>query len=380
MTIRFIITGLLVLATIGLTPVEAQTLSREEAIVTAAKAVLDETMALPVRQIPAFLLSDAQGVAIVPGVVKGGLVIGVRHGRGVMVIRNEDGSWTGPAFLTLTGGSVGWQIGIQSTDVILVFRTRESVNELLRGKFTIGADASVAAGPIGRKASAATDASLKSEILSYSKSRGLFAGVSLDGTALEIDPVANAAYYQPVVAADGTSQPAVPASAFQLVNTLMRYATVPEVVGTPTDGLPKATMDAAMPDATTTRNALLEPTPVNETTPTPVTKSVPHSESLRIAIAQLSTRLQTGLSEGWKKYLALPEEIYKPASGKMDPGYLKSVIARFDKVAADSRYRVLSEREEFKQMRQFLQEYLEVRPAESQIQLPPPPSTPAGSS
>ena len=146
--------------------------SQENQIVLNSTAVLREVMAIPASQIPAKLLQEARGIAIIPGVVKGGFVVGVRHGRGVMLVRSESNQWLPPMFITLSGGSVGWQAGIQSTDVILVFRTRNSINNLMNGKLTLGVDAAAAAGPIGRQAAAATALSLSAELLSYSRSRG----------------------------------------------------------------------------------------------------------------------------------------------------------------------------------------------------------------
>ena len=150
---------------------------------------------MPGKAIPEYLLAEAQGVVIVPNVIKIGFIAGVRRGHGVVMVRDAEGEWSLPQFVTLTGGSVGWQAGIQGTDVVLVFTTRKGVQGLMQGKFTIGADASVSAGPVGRNAAAGTDATLKSEILSYSRSRGLFLGVAIDGSVLEIDGVAHAAYY-----------------------------------------------------------------------------------------------------------------------------------------------------------------------------------------
>lgn len=153
--------------------------------------VLDEIMQTPERRIPERMLRDAYAVAIIPDVVKAGLVIGGRRGRGVIAVRGADGVWSHPSFLTLTGASIGFQAGVQSTDVILVFRSQRGVDSIVNGKFTLGADASVAAGPVGRTAQAATDADLKAEIYSYSRARGLFAGVALDGAVLAIDHRAN---------------------------------------------------------------------------------------------------------------------------------------------------------------------------------------------
>jgi lipid-binding SYLF domain-containing protein len=160
-----------------------------------AANVLQAIMKIPEKGIPPALLKDAQAVVIVPSVIKGAFIVGGRHGTGVLLAREESGRWSDPVFVSLTGGSVGWQVGATSTDIILVFKNKKAVEGLLKGKFTLGADAAVAAGPVGRSAEAATDVMLKSEILSYSRSRGLFAGVSLEGAALLVDNDADAAYY-----------------------------------------------------------------------------------------------------------------------------------------------------------------------------------------
>jgi len=162
-----------------------------------SEQVLGELIAIPGKEIPQRLLAEAQGVAIIPNVIKVGLVAGGRRGHGVVMVRDAQGQWTLPQFVTLTGGSVGWQVGIQGTDVVLVFTTRRGVEGLLKGKFTVGVDASIAAGPMGRNAAAATDTELKAEIFSYSRSRGLFLGASLDGSLLEIDQGAAASFYGP---------------------------------------------------------------------------------------------------------------------------------------------------------------------------------------
>ncbi|MBU5612770.1 lipid-binding SYLF domain-containing protein [Geomonas azotofigens] len=157
--------------------------------------VVKAIKAIPEEGIPPMLLKNAEGIMIIPEVIKVGFVVGGRYGTGVLTVRGEKGNWGDPVFVKIAGGSLGWQIGAQSTDLVLVFKTRKSVDGVLRGKFTLGADASVAAGPVGRSAEGATDVTLKSEILSYSRSRGLFAGIALDGAALMIDDDANGAYY-----------------------------------------------------------------------------------------------------------------------------------------------------------------------------------------
>jgi len=156
-----------------------------------AVRVLDEIMQSPDKGVPDSMFDKAEAIAVVPDVVKAGFVLGGRYGRGLLAIRRADGTWSNPTYMSLTGGSVGFQAGVQATDVVLVFRTRRSVDSLVHGKFTLGADASVAAGPVGRNATASTDAALKAEIYSYSRSRGLFAGVALDGTVLSIDHDSN---------------------------------------------------------------------------------------------------------------------------------------------------------------------------------------------
>lgn len=160
-----------------------------------AVRVLNEIMRAPDRGIPRDLLAEAEAVAVIPDVVKAGFVVGGRFGRGLLSVRTADGTWSNPTYISITGGSVGFQAGVQSTDVVLVFRTRRGVDGVVNGKFTLGADAAIAAGPLGRNAAAATDAQLKAEIYSYSRARGLFAGVALDGAVLGIDHDANEAEY-----------------------------------------------------------------------------------------------------------------------------------------------------------------------------------------
>jgi lipid-binding SYLF domain-containing protein len=160
-----------------------------------AVRVLSEVMEAPDKSIPTDLLREAHAIAVIPDMVKAGLIFGGRRGEGLISVKSPDGTWSNPSFISLTGGSVGFQAGISSTDVILVFRTQRGVDSIVNGKFTLGADASAAAGPVGRTATVATDGQMKAEIYSYSRSRGLFAGVALDGSALRIDDDANAAVY-----------------------------------------------------------------------------------------------------------------------------------------------------------------------------------------
>ena len=159
-----------------------------------ATTVFGEIMAAEDKAIPRAILGKAQGIAIFPDTVKAGFIVGGMRGRGVLSARSESG-WSAPAFLTLTGGSFGLQIGGQAADVILVINDRRGLENLVRNQFKIGADASIAAGPVGRDAQAATDIQLRAQILSYSRARGLFAGVTISGSTVRNDRDANERFY-----------------------------------------------------------------------------------------------------------------------------------------------------------------------------------------
>jgi len=167
----------------------------EDARARNAVRVLNESLAIPESAIPDKLFDEARAIVIVPDTIKAGLVVGGRRGLGLMSVKRPDNTWSPPVFVKLVGGSVGFQAGVQSADVILVFRSDRGVADIVNGKFTLGADASAAAGPVGRSASAATDGQLKAEIWSWSRARGLFAGIALDGAVLKIDDEANQAVY-----------------------------------------------------------------------------------------------------------------------------------------------------------------------------------------
>jgi lipid-binding SYLF domain-containing protein len=160
-----------------------------------SRKVFESFTDLSEQSVPTWLLERAYGIVVVPQVVKGAVIFGGRAGRGVMAVRNPDGSWSNPVFVTLAGGSWGFQFGVQASDVVLVLMSRQSVEGISGGKVTLGADASVAAGPLGRSASANTDATFKAQVLSYSRSEGLFFGVALDGSVISIDDNANASGY-----------------------------------------------------------------------------------------------------------------------------------------------------------------------------------------
>jgi lipid-binding SYLF domain-containing protein len=182
-------------ALLTMTTLTAQAGEEENKRAENAVRVLKEIMMAPDSSVPKDLLQKAHAVAVIPDVVKAGLVVGGRHGEGLISVKTRDGTWSNPSFIGLTGGSIGFQAGVSSTDVILVFRTQRGVDSIVHGKFTLGADASAAAGPVGRSATASTDAQLHAEIYSYSRARGLFAGAALDGSAITIDNDANQAVY-----------------------------------------------------------------------------------------------------------------------------------------------------------------------------------------
>ena len=326
---------------------EASAQWREERLVLSAATVLSEVMGNPDSAIPASLLRDAHGLVIVPDMLKGGFVVGVRHGNGVVLMRDERGGWQSPAFVSLTGGSLGWQIGLQATDLILVFRTPKSVRNLLTGKFTIGADASAAAGPVGRQAAAATDARLGAEIYSYSRSRGLFAGVSVDGSALQIDSVATQSYYQSAMLAPGTV-PLVPGTQYPL-----SAARLIEQVGLYTG------TSAAVAPGQMARPVALSPPGVEGATP---------NTASREQLIDAWQRLEPLLDEHWKRYLSLPQQMFL---GPPDAGSLEAVLSRYDAVGGDARYAVLTRRAEFQAVHRLLRAY---RASQGELALPPPPA------
>ena len=191
-----------------------------------ATALFSEIMGAPDKSIPRAILGKAEGIAIFPNTIKAGLVVGGMRGRGIIMARNG-GNWSAPAFLTLTGGSFGLQIGGQAADIILVINSRKGLDSIVGNQFKIGADASAAAGPVGRDAQASTDIQLRAEILSYSRARGLFAGVTVNGSTLRQDADANGRFYgtkfttkQILFEGKGGS----PAPVGELRGTLNRYA------------------------------------------------------------------------------------------------------------------------------------------------------------
>jgi lipid-binding SYLF domain-containing protein len=202
--------------------------SDEAQRIAESATVFSEIMSAPDKAIPNTVLSKAEGIAIFPGTIKGGFVIGAQHGRGIISSRLESTrAWSAPAFMTLTGGSIGAQIGAQAVDVVLVIMSRRGLTNLVSNEFKIGADAGVAAGPVGREATASTDVSMRAEILSYSRARGAFAGVSLNGSSIRGDDDANRRFYgKPLKTADVIFAPmtAPPSPVADWQGMLGRYA------------------------------------------------------------------------------------------------------------------------------------------------------------
>lgn len=193
MRIRQILACLAVVVLFFALPAAAAT--KEETRVADATDVLDQFLRIPEQSIPPALLSRAYAIAVVPNVIRIGFGLGARRGKGILVVRQDDGSWSNPAFVAITGGSFGFQAGVQSTDVILVFKSKRGVDNIANGKLTLGADASIAAGPVGRSVEGATDIRFQAEIVSYSRNRGIFGGVALAGSGVTMDRKANVAFY-----------------------------------------------------------------------------------------------------------------------------------------------------------------------------------------
>jgi SH3 domain-containing YSC84-like protein 1 len=192
----------------------------------AAASVLSEIMSAPDKGIPDDLLGKAACVVVVPGVKKGAFILGAKYGRGFVVCRRPGGGWSAPAGVKVEGGSVGFQIGGSETDVVMLVMNESAIDKLLSSKFTIGADASAAAGPVGRTASAATDIQMRAQLLTYSRARGLFAGISLEGATLRPDDDANKDLYGKQISnkdiVRGNMAP--PSAAARLMAELNKYA------------------------------------------------------------------------------------------------------------------------------------------------------------
>ena len=320
--------------------------TRQDLIIANATSVIEEFVSMRTRKIPTKVFREAQAIAIIPNVIKGGFIVGIRHGMGVLLPKAPNGGFAPPRFVSLTGGSVGFQAGVQSTDVVLVFRTKRSVQNLMHGTFTLGADAAAAAGPFGRQASAATNAQLNAEVWSYSKSRGAFVGVSLDGSALQVDNYADQMYYHTATGLPGASWPT---SAYRLVSVLDSYL-----------GISPTTTPAVIQSAPAVATAELPP-------------SVPSQEAIRGQLAATAPHLYAALpDEKWREFLALPQSVYYE-NQPVDSTALQTSLSHFDSVASSPQYHLLATEPVFQKVYGLLKRYTASTTA-SGLSLPPPPS------
>jgi lipid-binding SYLF domain-containing protein len=227
---RKVLHGALALAvsSLAIAPIRTAAQSEEADRVRESITVFNEIMGAPDKAIPNAVLEKAEGVAVFPGTIKGGFIVGGQHGRGILSARLESTrEWSAPGFMTVTGGSFGAQIGAQAVDLVLVVINRRGLQKMISNEFKIGVDAGVAAGPVGRDASVATDIQMHAEILSYSRSRGLFAGINLNGSSIRSDDDANQRFYgKPLKTADIIFKPMmdVPQPAKDWQMTLAKYA------------------------------------------------------------------------------------------------------------------------------------------------------------
>ncbi|MEO6844324.1 MAG: lipid-binding SYLF domain-containing protein, partial [Ginsengibacter sp.] len=162
------------------------TASKQEQKIVASTQVLKDFGEMK-DDIPQELLKITEGIIVVPKLINAGFVLAGKRGKGIAMVKLEDGSWSNPVFVTITGGSVGFQIGVQAVDLVLIFKHRETLQDIGKGSFTLGGDISVTAGPLGRSSSASTDTKFEAEVYSYSRSKGLFAGISLGGSEIAVD-------------------------------------------------------------------------------------------------------------------------------------------------------------------------------------------------
>ncbi len=208
---------------------ESKTDNKAVARVQAAGDVLNEIESAPDQGIPEEVLGSAECVAVVPSLLKGGFIVGGRYGRGIASCRTQKG-WSAPAFFRVEGGSVGFQIGGQAVDLVMLIMNKEGMNNLLSSKFQLGADASVAAGPVGRHAEGSTDWKMRAQILTYSRARGVFAGVSLNGARVTQDKDATREFYGRMVpfktALLGTIE--APDTAYPFLSVLAKWAKAAE--------------------------------------------------------------------------------------------------------------------------------------------------------
>ncbi len=235
-SVRSIAFGLLVLAALASTQAQARRHDDADKLADAARVLevfaTDEQHGIPVQ-----ILEEARGIVVIPGLFRGGILIGGRRGRGVISIRSPSGAWSNPAFITLTGGSLGAQFGAEKADVVLVFANERSIRNIQAGKFTLGGDASVIGGPMGRRTSGVVTG--RAEVYAYQHSRGLFAGATIEGLRLDIDEDADDTFYGRSGAKAFREQSVgTPRSALPFLDALRRSAELAPPIGGPPGSAP----------------------------------------------------------------------------------------------------------------------------------------------
>jgi len=328
-------------------PAPNSPIASESGVVNEAGIVLQELATGNAERIPERLLAEAFGIAIIPHYMRGAFVVGISGGRGVLMTRDPAGRWMAPEFITMGGGSLGWQVGVQTTDLVLVFRSQKSLENIRRGKLTIGADASAAAGPVGRYAGAATDTRMQAEILTYSRSRGLFAGISISGSSLQLDVPATQVFYQMAPNGSGT----VPPSAQALVNELVRFTSVQTPTGADR-GLPLQNAIGTYAGQTSPSQIQVDPNALN--------------------LARSVNLLQSRVDEQWKQYLALPSDWF--SGRQLTDIDVHSVLIRYERVETNPQFAALRTLPEFQQtLREIRALAARIQPSPNQLVLPPPP-------
>jgi len=249
--------------------------------VQTSSTILNQIMSAPDKAIPDGIMNGAKCIAIVPSDLKASFIFGANYGKGVATCRTEHG-WSAPVFFKVTGGSFGFQAGGQASDLVLIIRTDDGMQHLLQSKFKLGGDASAAAGPVGRDAQASTDLTMRAQILTYSRSRGLFLGVSLSGAVIHQDDADTHAFYGQTWTFYSLlkGEVAAPKDAQGLLNTVEKYAPTPRVraQATPTAASPTSTASPAVtaaPVATATPATAVTATPTLAAAPVETPEAMP---------------------------------------------------------------------------------------------------------
>jgi SH3 domain-containing YSC84-like protein 1 len=329
-----------------------------EVVLAEATEVLRKLASSTSEGIPNRLVADAYGIAIVPHYHRGVFVPGIGGGRGVILTRDATGQWSVPEFITLSGGSPGRQMVPQATDLVLILRSPQSIDKIRRGKLTLGEAASAAVGPSGRYVTTSTDAEFQAEILTYARSEGLVAGISLGDAALRLDIPATNAFYDVGTNAIRYVAPTeryLPQSVEVLVNELTRYTFQQDVRQPSTSPLPKES------------NTLEQPPPPPA--------AVPSIDARAVKLSQSVVALQAKVDEQWKQYFSLPPDWF--SGRQLSAADVHSILTRYERVKNNPQFAALRALPEFHQSMQELRELeAKVGGAPELPLLPPPPNAP----